>query len=135
MILELTGQYAVRHMHTWDIFPTSLWAGDKLNTHWVWVAADDRDRPVGALITAPAHGVVMLLRVWLADDAPRHLLLTMLRSAARECKALGMDKWMTFLNASAPNEIRLARIALKCKAVGEGVVAMAYVGRLADVCS
>ena len=127
--------YVVRHLRASDRLPKDLWGdGKALNPHWVWVLADDRNEVQAVLITAPAHSVVLLLRIWATEGLPFGAIRSLLREAAKECKALGMVAWMVMLEGNRPKELKLARLCLRMKGIGRGIAGLIYGGRLEDVC-
>jgi len=80
-----------------------------LDHDWIWLAEHDA-ACVGILITAPAHGILLLFRITMAPDAPPAAALLLLRRAFREARVRGCAGWMTVLQDSSEAEVRLMRV-------------------------
>ncbi len=127
---------AIRHPHQGEHIPEAAWPSFAacIDPEWAWVAVDEDDRVVATLLTAPAHGLVMLLRLWAAPGTSPHWLRKLLRQGAKECYARGQRVWVVMLMAGSSTELRLARLALHHKGTPTSFQGFVYAGSLEDVC-
>ena len=136
MLATASAALTVRHSRPSDRLPDELWPKltDHINHHWVWVVTDDYDEIKAALVTSPAHGLLVLLRVWAAADAPKLALRKLFREVAREAQGVGLVGWMVILEAQNMSEVKLAKIASRYAGVAKGLVGFLYSGTLEQVC-
>jgi len=129
-------QLYVRHYQKSDRLPVEVWSDltDDLNPHWVWVVEDADGKVCACLVTAAAHGLVILLRVWSNPQAPKMALRKLFRHAAAECLALGMTGWTTILSVTQPAELKLVKLALRYKGIPKPLTGYLVTGRLEHVC-
>src|SRR5262252_6636474 len=88
----------VRHPYVNEV-PLSLIEGFeafKIDPEWQWVVVAD-GAVKAQLLCAPAHGVLMMLRLTALPDAPDGWALAMFRHVLRDCRKLEMLGYMTFL--------------------------------------
>jgi len=123
--------YRVRHPYLGEPYPDGIWP-DKVhvNPSWLWLLCDDVGTVKMALLAAPVHGLVFIVRLWSAEDAPKFLLRRLLRSFASECLDRGFKAGMTFLSVDQPKEVKLAKLALRYGATGIGFTGFCYGGGL-----
>lgn len=79
---------------------------------WVWIA-EQAEEIVGVLVTAPCHGVIILLRLLVKPAAPSTIPLLLLRRASRDARRRGYTSYMTLLDRSRTTEDHLARVAFQ----------------------
>lgn len=80
-----------------------------LSPEWVWVTLRDA-RIIGVLVTAPAHGLLILLRISFVPGSPASAPMLLLRRAFRDARRRGLLGYVTFLSDSAAAESHLMRI-------------------------
>lgn len=101
-----------RQLKDADEFPLHLlpeFASLPLEPEWVWVA-EDGGVIVGVIACLRGHGMVLPLRIMVADDAPQSTALLLLRAARRGSQRGGCVGFAAFLNLERDEEARLARI-------------------------
>lgn len=81
---------------------------------WIWVAFREKDnKPLGLIAAAPLHGIVLLVRIYAIEEAPKAIAVGMLRKVLADSSARGYTRYALHLDLSLDNEARLARIVLK----------------------
>lgn len=83
---------------------------DTVDPNWIWFAMD-QSGIIGALTAAPCHGVAMILRVKMDENAPRIALRILLRGFFHDMKERGYKGYMTWFSEDSEDEIILKRIA------------------------
>jgi len=76
---------------------------------WIWIAERD-GKPVGSLITAPAHIIIILLRLCMTEDAQPTDVRALLLRAIRESKIRGYKGYLSYLDPELPHEKALMSI-------------------------
>jgi hypothetical protein len=77
---------------------------------WVFVVEDDAHIQ-GILMTAPAHGLVILMRCQMLKDAPVTTLRRLLGWSLRELSRRGYHLWATVLDPTTDAEREIYRLA------------------------
>lgn len=105
-----------RRMREGDAIPTHLGESflnmPRLDRDWIWLAEHD-DHIVGCIIAAPCHGLALILRVKMSDDAPRTALLALLRKFFDDVRARGFIGYLSWFDESSDSESTLRTIAEK----------------------
>jgi len=131
-----TTQYTIRHPYPYDSLTGIAWEGMEhlANPDWVWVQVDDYGRVVAGLAVAPAHGLVIVLRLWATPDASYMAIRKLLRAAATELRERDIRGWMVMLEASRISELKLSRLALRFGGKAQGFVGFIYAGGMGKLC-
>ena len=136
-MIATAAKVEVRHPDgIWEV-PLEVWPGmlPKLDCSWVWIISDhESPKTQAVLITAPAHGIVILLRLWKAKDAPAMLLRGLFEAAAKEAMKRGMLGWMCQVSGVNRTELKLAKLMLRFKGGHYPVTGLLGFGKLEDVC-
>lgn len=77
---------------------------------WIFVI-EDSERVWGVLVTAPAHGLVMLMRCALCEGAPATALGRLLHGAFGVLRLRGYHMWITVLDPTTQVERELYRVS------------------------
>lgn len=131
-----TSHIEVRNVDgAWEV-PFNVWPGmqTKLDRSWVWVAHREGHKPEAVLVGAPAHGLVILLRIWKQPGAPSTLVRRLLQQTAQDCIQRGLKGWMCMLDGSRKEELKLAKLSLRFGAQHQPHVGLLAFGKLEDVC-
>lgn len=101
-----------RVMHKGELLPDGLYDMNlgNPNPDWIWVSLDSGS-VVGVLTAAPCHGVIIILRVKMASNAPRTALRRLLRTCFADCKQRGYQGYMTWFAEDSEDERILMTIA------------------------
>ena len=95
----------VRHPREGDVLPIPL-EFEHFDPEWVWVYGN------AILIAAPAHDVVMLLRLVRYGDMASPLWTHRLfQHVLKECRNRGFKRYMTWLGSGIEDEEKLQEIA------------------------
>lgn len=81
----------------------------RMDQDWCWHAIMD-DVIVGTLITAPAHGAVMLLRLVIHESAPVYTFRNLVRTMFNETRARGYVGYIALLGPLRPNEGHMLKL-------------------------
>lgn len=111
----------VRNLILGEELPLELVTGyekGQCDPDWIWVA-DYNGKPVGILVTAPAHIAVILLRLVMAEGAPPTAAGALLAQAFSEMKARGYSGYIIWLGETQSVEKQLLRMV---EATGGGVL-------------
>jgi hypothetical protein len=76
---------------------------------WIWVVERD-GKPVGILVTSPAHIVVILLRIVMSPEAEGTDARALILGAFREIKERGYKGYTTWLDPTKEPENAFIRI-------------------------
>lgn len=78
---------------------------------WIWVAFREKDnKPIALIAAAPLHGIVLLVRIYATDEAPKSIGVGILRKLLADSRDRGYTRYAVHLDLSLDNEARLARI-------------------------
>ena len=77
--------------------------------NWIFIAERD-EKPVGILVTAPAHLFVIFVRLVMADEAEAMDLRNLLVGVARICRERNFEGYVTWLDPTRPEENSLIGI-------------------------
>jgi len=101
----------VRNLIPGEALPKELQTGYEQTPmpEWIWVVERD-GKPVGVLVTSPAHLVVILMRLSTTSDAEGTDARTLLIGAFREMKARGYKGYTTWLDPTREPENAFIRI-------------------------
>lgn len=83
---------------------------ERLDRDWIFLV-EDPTMIYGVLVTAPAHGLVLLLRVAMRSDAPRAAAGFLGRQALKMLLARGYPMWITMLDPTREEERRIYGLA------------------------
>lgn len=111
----MIGQLEIRPRNEGEEVPAELMVGlepFQIVELWQWVVLDD-NKIVAQVLTAPAHGVLILLRMMSLPEAPKGWLVLALRRILTNAKALGLIGYMVLLQDSKPQEVKMMRIVQK----------------------
>jgi hypothetical protein len=103
--------------------------GGKCDPAWIWVVERD-GKIVASLITAPAHIVVILLRILATPEAHSLDVRALLVHATVEIKARGYNGYLVWADPERPNEKSLIDIVLSAGGVKLPGTQIACAGRL-----
>jgi len=88
---------------------------------WIWLAYNRyNDKPVAMFVTAPAHGIVILLRIYAIKSAPKTVLVGLFRKSLAAMSSRGYTRYASFLDESRPAEASLIDILKKAGGISAG---------------
>jgi len=109
----ITATAEARTLRTGEILPTSLNTGfdsvSQIDPAWIWVIDGERGIE-SALVAAPAHGLVVLLRVAAFPWAKPANLVKLLRRVMHDCHDRGYGTYMVNVDTNDHNAAALIRI-------------------------
>lgn len=111
----MIGQIEVRPRYPGEDIPAELMVGIEpfhIVESWQWVV-EYEDKIVAQILTAPAHGLLILLRMMSVPDAPASWLVLALRRILADAKERGLFGYVVLLQDSRPREAKLMRIVQK----------------------
>jgi len=101
----------VRNLIPGETLPQELRTGYEATTTPEWIFIVEREgKPVGILITAPAHIVIILLRIVMAPEAQWSDARALILVAFRESKKRGYKGYTTWLDPTKEPENAFIRI-------------------------
>ena len=77
---------------------------------WCWLAEED-GKALGALLAAPAHGVLYLMRLYTIDGAPTNVATSLLLTCLSDAANRGYQGFLTYVNPMREQEGKLMMIA------------------------
>jgi hypothetical protein len=80
-----------------------------IDESWCWHAIHE-GTIIGTLVCAPAHGVVLLLRLAIHPSAPKHAFRALLRTMFRDTHARGYVGYIALLGPTREREGRMLKI-------------------------
>lgn len=95
--------------------PSSLMDGMEpytIDPEWQWIVEYDGEI-VAQILACYAHGVPLILRITATKNAPKSWAVVALRQMLRDCRERGCVGFMTMLEDSKPQEVKLMRIVQK----------------------
>lgn len=92
---------------------------------WIWLA-EYEDKVVGRILTHNMNGILLILRMNATTDAPKSWAVVTLRYLLREAGDRGMLGFLTMLQDTKPQEVKLMRIVQR-----NGGVLLPFSGALA----
>ena len=101
----------IRHLYDGET-PTLLgeFAGFDLQPAWCWVAEDDQREVIGVLMGGRLHGMFVLLRLAIAENAPKATALALLRYGFKQARLRGLKGCITLLEPGRPTEYKLGKL-------------------------
>lgn len=103
----------IRNYLKGEILPERLRTGYETapacDPQWIWIAVREAE-PVAILVTAPAHCVVMIMRLVSTERAHPTDIRSLLVCFVRKVKERGYPGYMTILNPEHETEEALGRI-------------------------
>ncbi|PWT72280.1 MAG: hypothetical protein C5B60_09775 [Chloroflexi bacterium] len=125
----MIGQMEVRSRYPGEEVPPELMVGleaYQIVEDWQWLVFHE-GRIVAQVLTAPMHGVLLLLRMMSLPEAPPTWLVLALRRIMADARARGLFGCAILLSDNKPNEVKLMRITQRAGGVMlpvSGVVAV-----------
>jgi hypothetical protein len=77
---------------------------------WCWLA-EENGKALGALLAAPAHGVLFLMRLYTIDGAPTEVTTSLLLQCLSDADKRGYQGFLTYVNPQREAEGKLMMIA------------------------
>lgn len=111
----------VRNLILGEELPPELVTGyekGQCDPDWIWVI-DYNGKPVGILVTAPAHVAVILLRLVMAEGAPPTAAGILLAEAFKEMRARSYSGYILWLGETNSVETQILHLV---EATGGGVL-------------
>lgn len=110
MALTATETQIVRRMNPWERLPEALRLNyPQINPEWCWVL--DGERGIEAVCYgADMHGIAQIMMIKTLEGTARHSLLLLLRGVVADLRERGYTMLMTWLSATRPAELKLARV-------------------------
>lgn len=108
----MIGQVEVRLRYRNEEIPAELMVGIEpfhIVEDWQWVILHE-DRIVAQILTAPAHGLLLFLRMMSLPEVPPLWLVLALRRIMADAKARGLFGYLTLLQDSKPKEVKMMRL-------------------------
>lgn len=134
-MLSLEEKIEIRNLQDGDAFRGANnefpdgWVFDK---EWVWVALADRENiPMAAIIASPCHSIVLIHRVWVSKGNGK-TLLPLFRRFFKDCMYRRFRGYMSYVNVSKEEQLRLLRIATKAGAQVVTQPLLCFGGKLED---
>ncbi len=112
------GTYSIRHLYPDEPIPQfghDFPSSPLQQPEWVWIA-EKLDQPIAILITSPMQGVVMLLRIYVTNNAPKSTLLSLFRKSLADMQSRGYTQYAVFLDRDQAQCKKLLKIATKAGA-------------------
>jgi hypothetical protein len=107
----VTARVTARLLERWeclsDKFREPLAGSLSLDHDWVWVAVAD-DRIIGFLAACACHGVALVVRIRMDENAPVSALIVLLRRFFRDARNRGLKGFIVFLDSKEPIEQRIS---------------------------
>lgn len=126
----MIGQIEVRTRYLGEPIPVELMVGleaFQIIEDWQWVVLHE-DRIVAQILTAPAHGLLLLLRMMSLPSAPEGWAVLALRRVLADAKARGLIAYLVLLEDARPQEVKLMRIVQKAGGILRPVCGVMGVG-------
>jgi hypothetical protein len=79
---------------------------------WCWLA-EEGDKPVGALLAAPCHGVAYLVRVFTIEGASTEVTVNLILQCFHDCKKRGYHGFLTHICPLREQEGKLMMLTEK----------------------
>ena len=118
------GSYYIRNLDKDEPLPNlgqEIPNSNLVQPEWIWLAYNRYDdKPLAMLVTAPAHGIVMLLRIYSVKVAPKSVMVGLLRRSLAAMSSRGYTRWVSFLDEARATEASLIDIAIKAGATSAG---------------
>lgn len=108
----MIGQIEVRNRYPGEEIPAELMVGIEpfhIVEDWQWVV-EYEGKIVAQILTAPAHGLLIFLRMMSTRDAPPSWLVLALRTIMADARARGLFGFLTLLQDSKLKEVKLMRM-------------------------
>jgi len=101
----------IRNYVKGEVLPRELATGFETGSmpEWIWLAERD-GKPVAILVVAPAHIVVILMRLLATPGAQGFDVKILLATAMKEIKERGFQAYVTWLNPERAAEAALRSI-------------------------
>lgn len=109
----MIGQVEVRRRYPGEEMPAELMSGLEvfyIVEEWQWVV-EYEGKIVAQILTAPLHGLLLLLRMISLPEAPPLWLVLALRRILADAKARGLFGYLILLEDVRPNEVKMMRLA------------------------
>jgi hypothetical protein len=115
-----SGSYYVSHLNEGDQIPQF---GHGLPDHllidrkWIWIAYQG-DQSVALLAAVPCHNISLITRIYAIKEAPRAVLVGLLRKALADMLNRGYTRYAAYLDADGPEDgiaAKLLRVIKKAK--------------------
>lgn len=130
--LKELGLITVRTLRPNEAMPQHLGTGFEqmaVMNEFVWVAEKEK-KIVGILMAAPCHGVVFLVRLRTAEDAPTMTVALLFRKCVKDCLARGLKGYFTYVDPNLEMERRFIPICRKAGGTQIMSVQVGLVGNL-----
>jgi hypothetical protein len=118
------GSYYVRHLNKGEKLPDlgqQIPDSHLVQHEWIWLVYNRfTDKPLAMLVTAPAHGIVMLLRIYATKLSPRAAMVGLFRKSLAAMSNRGYSRYVCFLDEARDNEASLIDIAKRAGATSAG---------------
>lgn len=108
----MISQMEVRRRYPGEDLPAELMNGIEafyIVEEWQWVV-EYEGKIVAQVLTAPAHGLLILLRIMSLPEAPPSWPVLALRRILADARERGLIGYLTLLEDARPNETRLMRL-------------------------
>ena len=96
----MSDAFHVRNLKAGEQWPDALFMGFEgpmLEREWAFVV-EHNGRVCGALLTAPMHGILFLIRVAMRPNAPLAALRALLKYTFESARLRGLQGYMTLIN-------------------------------------
>jgi hypothetical protein len=92
-----------------------------IQREWIWIAYNRyTDEPLAMFVTAPAHGIVMLLRIYAIKSSPKSVLVSLFRKSLAAMSNRGYTRYVSFLDEARPAEAKLIDILKRAGGISAG---------------
>lgn len=140
--IKPTDGMVIRTMFAWESLPATLRTGFEnlpIDRNWIWVASVN-GAIKGAIVAAPAHGMVVMLRIAVdpkASLANRSLLRNLLKNFLADVSSRGYKGYLVCLDTDRKEEQALSRIVKRAggRQFGKGGVFAGMTNYRIDVMS
>ena len=107
----MIGHIEVRHPYVGEVPPELIvgFESFKIDTEWQWVVVQE-GKVVAQLLCAPAHGLLLMLRLTSLPTAPSNWPLLLFRKVFDECSKMGMLGFMAPLADDTKAQRRMMKM-------------------------
>lgn len=108
----MIGQIEIRRRYPGEEIPAELMDGLEafhIMEDWQWVVLHE-DKIIAQILTCPAHGLLILLRMMSLPEAPPAWLVLALRRILADAKERGLFGYVILLQDSKPKESKMMRL-------------------------
>lgn len=111
----MISQIEVRPRYPGEEIPAELMQGFEafqIAENWQWLVFHE-GKVIAQILTCPAHGLLIFLRMMSLPEAPPFWLVVALRRILADARERGLFGYVILLEDSRPKEVKMMRLAQK----------------------